>query len=123
MLPARDTFIEGTGDGTVTESRHCTKRTAENMSEDLLNRQIQDYGLVSPERAKNLVWSYFKKYGSKNLSRQTSSLHSEIGQRQFTVFDQASPEASGHRKHEEVGKAVELRRRLCGRCLREIGLA
>ena len=26
-------------------------------------------GLVCPERAKNLVWSYFKKYGSKNLTR------------------------------------------------------
>ena len=40
-----------------------------NVSEDLLNRQTQDYGLVCPQRARNLVWSYFKKYGSKNLTR------------------------------------------------------
>ncbi len=45
-----------------------------NVSEDLLNRQIQDYGLVSPERAKNLVWSYFKKYESKNLTRGHDNL-------------------------------------------------
>ena len=57
MPATRGTFIEGTTDGTVTEVRNSTKRqrTTENVSEDLLNRQIQDYGLVCPEWAKNLV--------------------------------------------------------------------
>jgi hypothetical protein len=57
ILPTRGIFIVGTVDGTVTETRHSNKRhhATENMSEDLLNRHIQDYGLVSPERAKNLV--------------------------------------------------------------------
>jgi hypothetical protein len=61
MPVVRCTFIAGTVDGTVTEVRNSQKhqRTAVNVSEDLLNRQIQDYGLVCPERAKNLVWSYF----------------------------------------------------------------
>jgi len=35
---------------------------------------MQDYGLVCPERAKNLVWSYFKKYGRKNLTRGHDNL-------------------------------------------------
>ena len=76
MPAARGTFIAGTADGTVTEARNSQKRqrTAVNVSEDLLNRQIQDYGLVSPERAKNLVWSYFKKYGRKNLTRGHDNL-------------------------------------------------
>ena len=71
MLAASGTFIAGTTDVTVkvTETRHHAKRqrAAVHVSEDLLNRQIQDYGLVSPERAKNVVWCFFKKYGSKNL--------------------------------------------------------
>jgi hypothetical protein len=48
MPAARGTFIAGTADGTVT--------------------------LVSPERAKNLVWFYFKKYGSKKLTRGHDNL-------------------------------------------------
>jgi hypothetical protein len=38
------TFMEDTTDGTVTEGRNSQKRqrTTENVSEDLLNRQIQD---------------------------------------------------------------------------------
>ena len=77
MLPAGGTFIAGTTDGTVSEVRYSSKRyhTAENMSEDLLNRHIQDYGLVSPERAKNLVWYFFKKYGTKKLNRQDDNLN------------------------------------------------
>ena len=69
MLTADGTFIEDTADGTVTEARQSTKRhrAAENMSEDLLNRHIQDYGLVSPERGKSVVWYFFKKYGTKHL--------------------------------------------------------
>jgi len=61
MLATDGTFIPGMADGTVTEVSHSTKyhRSAENMSEDLLNRLIQDYGLVSPERAKNLVWCFW----------------------------------------------------------------
>jgi len=76
MPAARGTFIVGTADGTVTEASHSQKRqrTAVNVSEDLLNRQIQDYGLFCPERVKNLVWSYFKKYGSKNLTRGHSDM-------------------------------------------------
>jgi hypothetical protein len=76
MPAAHGTFIAGTGDGTVTEARNSQKRqsAAVNVSEDLLNRQIQDYGLVCPERVKNLVWSYFKKYGSKNLTRGHDNL-------------------------------------------------
>jgi hypothetical protein len=77
MLAAGGTFIAGTADGTVSEARYSSKRhrTAENMSEDLLNRRIQDYGLVSPERAKNLVWYFFKKYGTKQLNRQDDNLN------------------------------------------------
>ena len=64
LSAARGTFIADTTDGTVTEARQSTKRHrgAENMSEDLLNRLIQHYGLVSPERVKSLVWYFFKKY-------------------------------------------------------------
>ncbi len=53
---ARGTFIAGTADGTVTEVRNSQKRqrTAVNVSEDLLNRQIQDYGLVSGGCSGNL---------------------------------------------------------------------
>jgi hypothetical protein len=77
MLAAGGTFIAGTADGTVSEARYSRKRhrTAENMSEDLLNRHIQDYGLVSPERVKNLVWYFFKKYGTKQLNRQDDNLN------------------------------------------------
>ena len=77
MLAAGGTFIAGTADGTVSEARYSSKRhrTVENMSEDLLNRHIQDYGLVSPERAKNLVWYFFKKYGTKQLNRQDDNLN------------------------------------------------
>jgi hypothetical protein len=76
MPAARGTFIAGTADGTVSEARNSQKRqrTTVNVSEDLLNRQIHEYGLVSPERAKNLVWSYFKKYGRKNLTRGHENL-------------------------------------------------
>jgi len=76
MLAASGTFIAGTADGTVTGARHQAKRqrAAVNVSEDLLNRQIQDYGLVSPERAKNFVWSFFKKYGSKKLQGEDVNL-------------------------------------------------
>ena len=76
MPAARGTFIADTTDGTVTEARNSAKlqRATENVSEDLLNRQIHEYGLVSPERVKNLVWSYFKKYGSKNLTRGHDNL-------------------------------------------------
>jgi hypothetical protein len=76
MPAARGTFIAGTADGTVSEARNSQKRqrTAVNVSEDLLNRQIHEYGLVSPERSKNLVWSYFKKYGRKNLTRGHENL-------------------------------------------------
>ena len=77
MLAAGGTFIAGTADGTVTEGRQSSKRhrAAENMSEDLLNRHIQDYGLGSPERAKNLVWYFFKKYGTKHLNRADDNLN------------------------------------------------
>ena len=58
MLAAGGTFIAGTADTTVTEVRYSTNRhrACENVSDDLLNRHIQDYGLFCPERAKNLVW-------------------------------------------------------------------
>jgi hypothetical protein len=116
MLAGRGTFIAGTADGlgTVTQARHSTKRhrAAVNVSEDLLNRLIQDYGLVCPERAKNVVWFFFKKFGSKKVNGQDallvgagsplhdlpggpaapSALHSEIGQRRFTVFVDGSHE-------------------------------
>jgi hypothetical protein len=76
MPAARGTFMAGTADGTVSEGRNSQKRqsTPVNVSEDLLNRQIHEYGLVSPERAKNLVWSYLKKYGRKNLTRGHENL-------------------------------------------------
>ena len=69
ILTPRGTCIPVTQDGTVTGTRHSSRRhrSVVNVSEDLLNRQIQDYWLVSPERAKNVVWSLFKKYGSKKI--------------------------------------------------------
>jgi hypothetical protein len=76
MLAAGGTFITGTADTTVNEVTHSTKRhrACENVSEDLLNRPIQDYGLVCPERAKNLVWCFFQKYGSKKLKSVEDNL-------------------------------------------------
>jgi hypothetical protein len=76
MLAGRSTFIVGTADGTVADARHRAKRqrAAVKVSEDVLNRQIQDYGLVSPERATNVVWCFFKKYGSKKLKDQDDNL-------------------------------------------------
>jgi hypothetical protein len=55
MVTGQGTFIPDTGDGTVREARDSVnhKRVDVNVSEDLLNRQIQDYGLVSVERDKN----------------------------------------------------------------------
>jgi hypothetical protein len=62
--------------GTVTEPRNSTKRhrPTENVSEDLLNRHIQVYGLVSPERTKNVVWYFFRKYNSKKLQGRDDNL-------------------------------------------------
>ena len=76
MLAARGTFIAGTAAVTVTEARHSTKRhrADENVSEDFLHRRIQDYGLVCPERAKNLVWCFFQKFGSKKLKGAEDNL-------------------------------------------------
>ncbi len=56
MLAASGTFITGTADGTITEARHHVKRqrAAVYVSEDLLNRQIQDYGLSLPNGPKML---------------------------------------------------------------------
>ena len=70
VLAAGGTFIAVTADGTVTEARQSSNRhrAAENMSEDLLNRHIQDYGLVSPERTKNLVWYFFKKTNAYTIT-------------------------------------------------------
>ncbi len=46
ILSTGGTFITDTTDTTVTEGRHSTTslRTSENVSEDLLNRLIQEYG-------------------------------------------------------------------------------
>jgi hypothetical protein len=44
------------------------------VSEDFLHRHIQDYGLVCPERAKNLVWCFFQKFGSKKLKGAADNL-------------------------------------------------
>ncbi len=75
MLAAGGTFIAGTADGTVTEARQSSKRhrAAENMSEDLLNRRIQDYGLISPERAKILCGT-----SSRNTEPSTSIVQMTI---------------------------------------------
>ena len=37
------------------------------LTEDLLYRRKSEYGLVTPARAQNPVWFFFKKYGSKKL--------------------------------------------------------
>ena len=37
------------------------------VKEDLLIRRVSEYGLVTPARAQNPVWFFFKKYGSKKL--------------------------------------------------------
>ena len=76
MLAAGCTVIAGTADATVTEARHSTKRhrVAEDASEDLLNLHIQEYGLVSPERAKNVAWCFFRKYNCKKLQGRHDNL-------------------------------------------------
>ncbi len=76
MLAAGGTFIAGTADATVTEPWHSTKRhrVAEDPSEDLLNRHIQEYGLVSPEWAKNVAWCFFRKYNCKKLQGRHDNL-------------------------------------------------
>ena len=76
MLTVRGTFMTDTADGTVTETRNSTNRhrADENVSEDCLHRRIQDYGLVCPERAKNLVWCFFQKFGSKELKGAEDNL-------------------------------------------------
>jgi hypothetical protein len=62
-------FIVGTTDDTVTESRYSTKchLVVENVSKDLLNRHIQEYGLTSPERSKNVVWYCIRKYNCQKF--------------------------------------------------------
>ena len=68
MRAAGGTFIAGTADAPVATARATKRhRASENVSEDLLNRQIQVHGLVSPERAKNNVWFFFRKYNPKKL--------------------------------------------------------
>jgi hypothetical protein len=76
VLEVGGTFIVVTVHGTVTEPRNSTKRhrPTENVSEDLLNRHIQVYGLVSPERTKNVVWYFFRKYNSKKLQGRDDNL-------------------------------------------------
>ena len=80
MLAAGGTFITGTSDGTVTQARDSAKRRRAdvNVSENLRNQQIQDYGLVSPERAKNVLWCFFKKDGSKKLKGQDDNLTNTV---------------------------------------------
>ena len=69
MVGGQGTFITNTGDGPTREDRDSVKpkRGDVNVSEDLLNRQTQDCGSVSPEWVKNVVWFFFKKYGSKKI--------------------------------------------------------
>ncbi len=74
ILVSRGTFIPGTTDGSDTGARYSTKHHRVDVNEDLLNRQIQGYGWVSPERVKNVVWSFLKKYGSKKLKSQDDNL-------------------------------------------------
>ena len=64
------------GASEVAEARNGAKRQRDvvKVFEDVLNRQIQDYGLVSPERAKNVVWCFFRKFGSKPLKGQDDNL-------------------------------------------------
>jgi hypothetical protein len=70
------TFIANTTDDTFTEDRHSTNRhrAVEHFSEDLLNRHIQEHGLVSPERAKNVVWYFFRKYNCKKIHGRDDNL-------------------------------------------------
>jgi hypothetical protein len=69
MRAAVGTFIAGTADSPVATARATKRRknASEHVSEDLLNQQIQVHGLVSPERAKNNVWFFFRKYNPKKL--------------------------------------------------------
>ena len=39
-----------------------------------MNRHIQESGLVSPERAKNVVWCFFRKYNCKKLQGRDDNL-------------------------------------------------
>ncbi len=40
------------------------------MTEDQLMRRIDTYGLVSPSKAKNDVWVYFRKYDTKKIKEK-----------------------------------------------------
>ena len=49
MPAAGGTFIAGTADAPVAAARATKRhRASENVAEDLLNRHIQEYGLVNP---------------------------------------------------------------------------
>ncbi len=66
MDAGQGTFIAGTGDPTVAAVRAASKKTyAVMVKEDMLHKRISEYGLVSPARAQNPVWCFFKKYGCK----------------------------------------------------------
>ena len=66
MDTGQGTFIPGTGDPTVAAVRAVSKKTyAVMVKEDMLYKRISEYGLVSPARAQNPVWCFFKKYGYK----------------------------------------------------------
>jgi hypothetical protein len=67
ILSSHGTFITVTEDG----SSHSTVTGS-------IESTNSGYGLVSPERHKSFVWSFFKKYGSKKF-KSHEKLNAETG--------------------------------------------
>ena len=69
MDQSQGTFIAGTAEPTVNGTRTAAQKTVRTafLNEDALNRRIADYGLISPVKAKNVVWHFFRKYNPRKL--------------------------------------------------------
>ena len=74
MLTTGGTFIPDTVDGTVTEARYSSNRhhTTENMSEDLLNRHIQ-------EPSRSIVKMTISTWRSKPSTRSAWRTRTDVG--------------------------------------------
>ena len=69
MDQPQGTFIAGTAETTVNGTRTPAQKTTRTafLNEDVLNRRILDYGLISPPKAKNVVCHFFSKYNPHKL--------------------------------------------------------
>jgi len=70
------TLLARESPATVREVRAASKHiNTVKVKKDLLNRRLSEYGLVTPARAQNAVWFFFKKYGSKKLKDNLAGDH------------------------------------------------